>query len=70
MRRSKASADAALDSGRNAYLFFVAQIIKKLRTIRDKELILEAEWIYAPKNNQVIKYYEGWGFKCTMEASE
>ena len=56
--------------GRNAELSFFAQIIKKLRTIRDKELILEAEWIYSPKNNQVIKFYDGLGFKCTMEASE
>ena len=56
--------------GRNVEFSFFAEIIKKLRTLGNRELILEAEWIYTPKNNQVIKFYDSLGFECTSEASE
>jgi FkbH-like protein len=56
--------------GRNVEFSFFAQIIKKLRTLIDKELILEAEWISTPKNNQVIEFYDNLGFECITEASE
>ena len=56
--------------GRNVEFSFFAQIIKKLRTFTDKELILKAEWISTPKNNQVIEFYDNLGFECTSEASE
>ena len=56
--------------GRNVEFSFFAEIIKKLKTIRNRELILEAEWIYTPKNNQVIKFYDSLGFECTSESSE
>ena len=56
--------------GRNVEFSFFAEIIKKLRTLIDKELMLEAEWISTPKNNQVIEFYDNLGFECITEASE
>ena len=43
---------------------------QSLTQLSDKELILKAEWISTPKNNQVIEFYDNLGFECTSEASE